>query len=199
MRLNGLKFLLILLSFSVISCSQDSNRTTGKKNNNFYDPLNSGPNSLDGAGVGQKISHLIRLFPCTNGAGRFSMALAFNKTTQANVTQQYTPIGRISVPNIGSYNVKDTAVGRTWYNDIVVVREYGQRLDVIVYMCAAPPNNGSIGGQIGFLSTSSATNCNLNQISALNMQVTSNLGTRNIWAYPVNAQGPVSGICTTGL
>ncbi len=183
---NWISPLVLILSLMVFSCGKGSNRTGGQHINPMV-----GVQGLDGTDVGTKVQVLLESNRCKTYAGmHFPVSMVFQKL---GGQQQYGYQASTQEVNLSGLNTKEIAVGKTYFNDIIVVQDFGQTIQVVAFLCSEPVmvNNA----QLAFLSTSSVNRCNLNQISKMEMLIHSNVGQLVTVAYPVYMDGAAPGIC----
>ncbi len=154
--------LITALTTLLLSCGSDDRPRTN--------------NNIASSAISQRVQSLERSLRCNNGVTtRRSIGfIADLSNRQAFPELKFRRLVRsVSLSNLN--NVMGTYVGTTQYNDIVVVKEINSTTaEVLIRMC----EHESFVSQITRFdvfqySTSNVSGCDFNQITALNMQVTS--------------------------
>ncbi len=156
--------LTALLTTLFLSCGSDSDRVNN--------------NNVGSSAIAQRVQTLERSLPCISGSGattRRSVGFIADLSNRNSFPElRFKRLVRsVSLSNLN--NVMGTYVGTTQFNDIVVVKEINSTTaEVLIRMCEAEAFVSQITSfEVFRYSTSNVTGCNFNQITALNMTVTS--------------------------
>jgi len=154
--------LITALAALLASCGNDNN--------------NINTNNVASSAMSQRVQTLERTLPCTNGVtARRSVGFIADLSNRSSFPELRfrTLVRSVSLSNLN--NVMGTYVGTTQYNDIVVVKEINSTTaEVLIRMCEREEYVRQITSfEVFQYSTSNVSGCDFNQITALNMTITS--------------------------